>query len=125
MTFTREIKGAIGGGLTSLLILILTFVAAGIYTDRRLREDLFQNSSLAAQNLPAKGRTLFLQSCAHCHGRDADGGEDAPSLHKLQISGAHMALVIKSGIKGEMPTFAKKYRDQDIATIVAYLKTLN
>jgi mono/diheme cytochrome c family protein len=36
-----------------------------------------------------------------------------------------MALVIKSGIKGEMPTFSKKYSDQDIATIVAYLKTLN
>jgi mono/diheme cytochrome c family protein len=125
MTFTREIKGAIGGALTSLLILTVTFVAAGMYKDRRAMEDLFQRSSPAAQNLPAKGRTLFLQSCAHCHGRDADGGEDAPSLHKLQISGAHMALVIKSGIKEEMPTFAKKYSDQDIATIVAYLKTLN
>jgi mono/diheme cytochrome c family protein len=125
VTFTREIKGAIAGGLTSLLILIVTFVAAGIYKDRRVMEDPFHNSSLAAQNLPAKGRTLFFQSCAHCHGRDADGGEDAPSLHKLQISGAHMALVIKSGIKGEMPTFSKKYSDQDIATIVAYLKTLN
>ena len=125
MTFTREIKGAIGGGLTSLLILIVTFIAAGIYMDRRVMDDPFQTSSLAAPNLPAKGRTLFFQSCSHCHGRDADGGEDAPSLHKLQISRAHMALVIKSGIKGEMPTFSKKYSDQDIAAIVAYLKTLN
>jgi mono/diheme cytochrome c family protein len=47
-----------------------------------------------AATLAARGRTLFFQSCAHCHGQDADGGEDAPSLLKLQISGAPMALVI-------------------------------
>ena len=75
--------------------------------------------------LAAKGRSYFLQSCAHCHGRDADGGEDAPSLLKLQISGAHMALVIQSGIKGEMPSFTKKYNEQDVAALVAYLKTLH
>ena len=65
------------------------------------------------------------RNCAHCHGQDADGGEDAPSLLKLQISGAHMALVIQSGIKDEMPSFAKKYNEQDTAAIVAYLKTLH
>ena len=46
-------------------------------------------------------------------------------LLKLQISGAHMALVIQSGIKDEMPSFAKKYNEQDTAAIVAYLKTLH
>ena len=75
---------------------------------------------------PAFGLLVaFFQSCAHCHGQDADGGEDAPSLLKLQISGAHMALVIQSGIKDEMPSFAKKYNEQDTAAIVAYLKTLH
>jgi uncharacterized membrane protein len=49
----------------------------------------------------------------------------APSLLKLQISGAHMALVIHSGIKDEMPSFAKKYNERDTAAIVAYLKTLH
>jgi hypothetical protein len=34
-------------------------------------------------------------------------GEDAPSLQNLQISGAHLTLVIRSGIKGEIPSFAK------------------
>jgi hypothetical protein len=52
-------------------------------------------------------------------------GEDAPSLLKFQISGAHMALVIQSGIKDEMPSFAKKYNAQDTGAIVAYLKTLH
>jgi mono/diheme cytochrome c family protein len=36
-----------------------------------------------------------------------------------------MALVIQSGIKGEMPSFTKKYNEQDVAAIVAYLKTLH
>jgi mono/diheme cytochrome c family protein len=47
------------------------------------------------------------------------------SLLKLQISGAHMALVIQSGIKNEMPSFTKKYNEQDTAAIVAYFKTLH
>ena len=71
------------------------------------------------------GRAFFFQSCAHCHGQDADGGEDAPSLLKLQISGAHMALVIQNGIKDEMPSFAKKYNEHETTAIVAYLKTLH
>jgi hypothetical protein len=70
-------------------------------------------------------RRGFLKCMAWGHGQDADGGEDAPSLLKLQISGAHMALVIQSGIKDEMPSFAKKYSEQDTAAIVAYLKTLH
>jgi mono/diheme cytochrome c family protein len=35
-----------------------------------------------------------------------------------------MTLVIQSGIKGDMPSFAKKYSDADIQKIVAYLQTL-
>jgi len=80
---------------------------------------------LTAENLAVRGRSFFFQSCAHCHGQDADGGEDAPSLLKLQISGAHMALVIQSGIKDEMPSFAKKYNEEETASLVAYLKTLH
>jgi mono/diheme cytochrome c family protein len=72
----------------------------------------------------AQGRSFFVKSCAHCHGKDADGGEDAPSLQKITISPAHMTLVLQNGIKGDMPSFAKKYSDADIQKIVAYLQTL-
>jgi len=120
-----EIKGAIAAVFTSAVILIATFTAGGIYRNRYETEMQSGTKPLAPENLAAKGRDFFFQSCAHCHGQDADGGEDAPSLLKLQISGAHMALVIQSGIKGEMPSFAKKYNEQDVAAIVAYLKTLH
>ena len=103
-----EIKGAMAAVITSVVILVATFIAGGIYRGHREREMEPGTKPLAAGDLAAKGRSFFLRSCAHCHGRDADGGEDAPSLLKLQISGAHIALVIQSGIKDEMPSFAKE-----------------
>jgi mono/diheme cytochrome c family protein len=120
-----EIKGAVAGVTTSVFILVATFTGGGIYRNHIEKETPPGNQSLDAATLAARGRTFFFQSCAHCHGQDADGAEDAPSLLKLQISGAHMTLVIQSGIKDEMPSFAKKYNDQDTAAIVAYLKTLH
>jgi mono/diheme cytochrome c family protein len=120
-----EIKGAVAAVLTSVVILVATFTAGGIYRDHRGRETELGNKPLAAEDLAAKGRGFFLRSCAQCHGRDADGSQDAPSLLNLQISGAHMTLVIQSGIKGEMPSFSKKYDAQDTAAIVAYLKSVN
>ena len=125
MMSTLEIKGATAAVITSVVILITAFTAGGIYRNRYETEAQPGTKALAPENLAAKGRGFFFQSCAHCHGQDADGGEDAPSLLKLQISGAHMTLVIQSGIKGEMPSFSKKYNAQDTAAIVAYLKTLH
>jgi mono/diheme cytochrome c family protein len=120
-----EIKGLVAGAATSVFILVVTFTAGGIYRDSLERETEPGNKPPDAAALVAKGRAFFFQSCAHCHGQDADGGEDAPSLLKLQISGAHMALVIQSGIKDEMPSFSKLYNGQDTAAIVAFLKTLH
>jgi mono/diheme cytochrome c family protein len=125
MSLALEIKGAVAGVLTSGLILAATFTGGAIYRTHIATQPEAENTPLTAQNLAARGRTFFFQSCAHCHGQDADGGEDAPSLLKLQISGAHMALVIQSGIKDEMPSFAKKYNERDTAALVAYLKTLH
>ena len=125
MITALEIKGAVAGGITSVLILAATFAASGIYRNQVEGQKEAAKQPLDAANLAARGRTFYFQSCAHCHGQDADGGEDAPSLLKLQISGAHMALVIQSGIKDEMPSFAKKYNEQDTAALVSYLKTLH
>ena len=125
MKISLEIKGALAAIVTSVFILVATFTASGIYRTQIATEAEAGSKPLAGENLAAKGRTFFFQSCAHCHGQDADGGEDAPSLLKLQISGTHMALVIQSGIKDEMPSFAKKYNENDTAALVAYLMTLH
>jgi cytochrome c oxidase cbb3-type subunit III len=74
-----------------------------------------------------RGRRLFVQSCAHCHGDDARGsGEDGdgPDLFALRIGNARIATVIHGGIPDEMPSFAKKHDSTDIADLTAYLRTL-
>jgi len=71
----------------------------------------------------AAGGKLFLNSCAHCHGADARGDE-GPDLHDLQMSDHHIINVIKTGFKGEMPSFAKKHSDAEIAKLLAYLRSL-
>jgi len=70
-----------------------------------------------------KGRTLFLNSCAHCHGEDARGDE-GPDLHDLEISDRRIVTVIKKGIKGEMPSFTKKHSDEEILLLLVYLRSL-
>ena len=42
----------------------------------------------------------------------------------LRQTNARIAATIKKGVKGEMPTFAKKYDDKQIASLVSYLRTL-
>jgi len=79
---------------------------------------------VATPELIAQGHEFFGTSCSECHGDDATGDE-GPNLHNLSISNARIAHTIKNGIKGEMPTFAKKYDDKQIAAIVSYLRTLH
>jgi mono/diheme cytochrome c family protein len=71
----------------------------------------------------AQGRHLFLMNCAHCHGDDALGDE-GPDLHDLHKSDARIHQVITGGIKGEMPSFAKKLGEPEIRQLTAYLRTL-
>ena len=73
--------------------------------------------------LAAQGHEFFEMSCSQCHGDDAHGDE-GPDLHNLSLSNARIATTIKKGIKGEMPTFAKKYDNRQVAALVSYLRSL-
>lgn len=77
-----------------------------------------------APELVRSGRTLFLASCAHCHGADAHGDE-GPDLHGVQVSDRYIANVIARGIKGEMPAFAKKHGEADVRALIAYVRSLD
>jgi mono/diheme cytochrome c family protein len=70
-----------------------------------------------------EGYRLFEHNCAHCHGEDARGDE-GPDLHGLRKSDSRLTTIIKGGIKGEMPAFAKKFNDADIQALIAFLRTL-
>jgi mono/diheme cytochrome c family protein len=77
-----------------------------------------------SSELASQGHEFFEMSCSQCHGDDARGDE-GPDLHNLAISDARIAVTLKKGIKGEMPTFAKKYNRAQIAALVGYLRTLH
>jgi mono/diheme cytochrome c family protein len=75
----------------------------------------------------AMGRNLFVQSCARCHGNDARGNgedDDGPDLHGLRISDARIRSVMLKGVKGEMPSFAKKFSADDATALIFYLRSL-
>jgi mono/diheme cytochrome c family protein len=72
----------------------------------------------------AQGRHLFVMNCAHCHGDEARGDE-GPDLHDLRKTDGRIRQLITTGIKGEMPSFAKKFNDSDIRALTAYLRTLH
>ena len=71
----------------------------------------------------AQGRHLFLMNCAHCHGDDARGDE-GPDLHDLRKSDERIRRLITGGVKGEMPSFAKKLNDSHVRALTVYLRTL-
>lgn len=87
-------------------------------------EVFFETVVRATPGLVARGRTLFLDSCAHCHGADARGDE-GPDLHGVQVSDRYIANTITRGIPHEMPSFAKKHGAADIDALTAYVRSLN
>jgi mono/diheme cytochrome c family protein len=86
-------------------------------------EAWLETAASTAPGQVAHGRKLFLGSCAHCHGADATGDE-GPDLHRVEVSDRYIAHIIGRGIKGEMPSFAKKLGAPEIADLTAYLRSL-
>ena len=87
-------------------------------------EAWFELPTPSSPALISEGRSLFLTSCAHCHGADATGDE-GPDLHNVQVSDRYISHIIIHGIKGEMPSFKKKLGSDDISRLTAYVRSLD
>ncbi|MGA8108864.1 MAG: c-type cytochrome [Acidobacteriaceae bacterium] len=76
----------------------------------------------------AAGRNLFLDHCAKCHGKDAEGKHSRPALRSDRIRGAtdgDLAWLLKNGeVFNGMPRWAG-LPEQERWQIVAYLRSLN
>jgi len=123
-----EIKATVLGLAASLGVLGLTFGLSPVLQPKTVeREKQATPVSLTATAPPAadvnRGHELFEHNCAPCHGDDARGDE-GPSLHNLAKSDARIMAIIKGGIKGEMPAFAKKFKEADVQALVSYVRTL-
>lgn len=82
------------------------------------------------QNLQANieaGRKLYLGSCSnsYCHGNAGTGG-GGPKLKDREFTEEYLTGVISGGISGTgMPGFSRRYNQDQIAQIVAYVLSLS
>jgi len=95
----------------------------------------------------ARGRQIYLENCASCHGQDAQGAlnwqqpnlrGDLPapphddSGHTWRHPDAQIAEIIRDGLRDPfnktpeltMPPFRDRLSDEEIADVIAYFKSL-
>jgi len=81
----------------------------------------------------AEGKRLYLGRCAHCHeDNDLQLKKVPPDLHNLfarpalpsgtPSSDVEVQRVVLAG-KGMMPSFAGRFTDEQMAALIAYLRT--
>ncbi len=79
----------------------------------------------SADGPAADGRPVYLQRCVGCHGVDGSGivGPDIRPTNILEkyASAEAMEALVRDGL-GEMPEFASKLSDDEIAAVVAYVR---
>lgn len=138
------------GGISRLLGLAVLLATAGCGT---AREPLLTPtpSPIPAPtldaNLVAKGRQVYLQSCARCHGENAEGAPnwqrpdargDLPAPphddqgHTWRHSDAELREIIRGGMRDRfnktpdltMPPFKDQLRGEEIDAVITYLKSL-
>ncbi len=79
------------------------------------------NAELADQ--VTQGGKYFQESCARCHGSDAYGHGEAPSLVDEDMSDGEILTEIYYG-KGRMPSFSKKYSTLQIQQLTRFIRSL-
>jgi cytochrome c oxidase cbb3-type subunit 3 len=98
-----------------------------------LAESGSPDSKNPRQSAAERGRAVYANNCARCHGGDGTSqttmGQmtEAPNLTdpawQKGKSTARMVSSVANG-RGDMPAFKKKLSRQDIAAAVAYVRTL-
>ena len=89
---------------------------------------LLGRGSLATLHAQPPGAAIFASNCAGCHGADGRGGEHAPNIATApdvqHLVDRELAGIIRYGIPGAgMPAFSS-LKQQEVAEVVGYLRTL-
>ena len=87
-----------------------------------------QSSTVASAAQIDEGHKLFLANCASCHGKSAEGTQNAPTL--IGVGAASVDFQVSSGrmpaqASGpQMPTKNSQFTDAQIASLAAYVASL-
>ena len=126
MTVSTLLRKMAGGALLSLLSWVTLASVAQAQTAG------VPAPSAGLMPNPAKGKGLFVQKCASCHGVDLKGGDSGPSfLHRVYEPSHHgdaaFQNAVANGVRahhwkfGNMPPVAGLTPD-DVAHITAYIR---
>jgi cytochrome c oxidase cbb3-type subunit III len=70
------------------------------------------------------GQRVFNSNCSGCHGLDGRGGDKGPNIAGRVLADAQVSAIISKGIPGTgMPAF-RQLSEQQIRTLVSYLRIL-
>jgi mono/diheme cytochrome c family protein len=125
----RSLNRYLSVGLVFMVVLIAGFAAY------RVREPGLRRTATRQQETSYRqiGAQLFATSCAQCHGKNADGGGSAPTLHATQFlkstTDDQIRALVSGGVSGtEMPAwsldFGGTFTDEQVRQIVTYLRSL-
>jgi len=134
---------AMSKGLIVVFLLAILLSSAACSPDSQADASELDNNELQQlANLrgdPVVGKNKFVGTCASCHGVDGKGmkglGEDLTSTSIRERSDAILIRTIKSGVKAGSPENKTRvdmppkgnnpsFTDQDLADIVAFIRTL-
>src|SRR2546423_11548395 len=116
------------------IFVVLCFIVAacgGHYMQRVAAQKRNKQESPAT-----RGRTLYMQNCARCHGSDGRGQTEQGELYGVpdladthwwkseRLSDRRLTNSITNGKKGGMPAFGKRLARADINALVAFVRTL-
>lgn len=113
-------------GLTLLLMALL--VAGGIYSVASSTGTANASAGTSSQTQVEEGKRLFLEGCSSCHGLNAQGNENGPTLIGVGAASVHFQVAT-----GRMPmsqpgaqAVAKPpvYNEEQIAAMAAYVASL-
>lgn len=106
-----------------LLLLAVVGIGYGVMAPTGRAASPTQSSTAVSE-----GRNLFLTGCASCHGLNAQGGNQAPSL--IGVGGAAVDFQVGTGrmpLQQQGPQAARKrvkYSQDDIDKLAAYIQSL-
>jgi cbb3-type cytochrome c oxidase subunit III len=120
------------GGLK--IYLVLSFVAV-LLGGSYIQHVVAGQRRSRSESPQARGRTLYMQNCARCHGADGHSQTEMGQLYDAtdltdarwwrdqHISNQRLTNSITNGKKGGMPAFGKKLSRTDINALVAFVRT--
>jgi cbb3-type cytochrome c oxidase subunit III len=120
---------------TYVLLLFVAICLGGTYLQHNARAAEPQKVGKGASKLE-RGRTVYMQNCARCHGADGQSATEQGELYdatKLadaawwkseHIKDRRLINSITNGKKGGMPAYGKRLSKDDIAAVAAFVHTL-